>query len=71
MGMTVVQAKSEAEAQCAVIARAQLCFGVVSDDMDTLTFRTPVLLRGFHSKKDPVVEIDLQKVLEGFGMEYP
>ena len=55
IGMTVIHAKSEEKAQSAVLAKAQLCFGVVSDDMDTFTFRTLVILQGFHSKKEPLV----------------
>jgi len=36
--------------------------------MDALTFGTDFLLRGFNSKKEPVCQIDLALVLEGFGM---
>ena len=36
--------------------------------MDSLTFGTNYLLRGFNSKKEPVTQIDLKMVLEGFGM---
>ena len=38
MGMTAVEAASEAEAQCATLCKEKKVFGVVSDDMDTLTF---------------------------------
>jgi len=36
--------------------------------MDSLTFGTNVLLRGFNSKKEPIIQIELDQVLEGFGM---
>lgn len=36
--------------------------------MDALTFGTKVLLRGFNSKKEPICQIDLKQVLEGFEM---
>jgi flap endonuclease-1 len=36
--------------------------------MDSLTFGTNVLLRGFNSKKEPIIQIELEQVLEGFGM---
>jgi len=36
--------------------------------MDSLTFGTSFLLRGFNSKKEPITQIDLAKVLEGFEM---
>jgi flap endonuclease-1 len=45
-----------------------LAFGVASEDMDSLTFGAKHLLRGFNSKKEPIVQIDLQAMLEGFEM---
>lgn len=36
--------------------------------MDSLTFGTKVLLRGFNSKKEPIIHIELDQVLEGFQM---
>jgi flap endonuclease-1 len=43
-----------------------LAFATGSEDMDALTFGTKVLLRGFNSKKEPIVQIELDQVLEGF-----
>lgn len=45
MGIPVVNAPCEAEAQCAALARAGKVFGTVSEDMDALTFGSPILLR--------------------------
>ena len=36
--------------------------------MDALTFGSKFLIRGFNSKKEPVTQIDLDAVLEGFDM---
>ena len=36
--------------------------------MDALTFGTNYLLRGFNNKKEPIVQIDLKSLLEGFEM---
>ena len=36
--------------------------------MDALTFGSNYLLRGFNSKKEPITQIDLNLLLEGFGM---
>ena len=36
--------------------------------MDALTFGTKFLMRGFNSKKEPICQIQLDKVLEGFEM---
>lgn len=45
-----------------------LSYGTASEDMDSLTFGTDFLLRGFNSKKEPIIQIELALVLEGFGM---
>ena len=68
--MPVVEAPGEAEAQCAVLAKAGKVFAAGSDDMDTLTFGTPKLVRRLNvseSRKMPLLEIDLGQVLDGFG----
>ncbi|WFD30275.1 hypothetical protein MSPP1_001292 [Malassezia sp. CBS 17886] len=65
------QAPCEAEAQCAELARAGKVFAAGSEDMDTLTFGAPILLRNLtasEQKKLPVTEIILEKALEGLGM---
>lgn len=46
-----------------------LAFATATEDMDALTFGTNVLLRGFNSKKEPICQIDLKAVLEGFEMD--
>merc|ERR1719491_1318754 len=45
MGIPWVQAPCEAEAQCAELAKAGKVYAVGTEDMDGLTFGTPVLLR--------------------------
>lgn len=45
MGMPVIEAPAEAEAQAAALCRAGKVYAVGSDDMDTLTCATPILLR--------------------------
>lgn len=68
MGVAVVESPGEAEAQCAEIVKMDLAYATATDDMDCLTFGTKFQLRGFNSKKEPICEIDLAKVLEGFEM---
>ncbi|KAL7414298.1 PIN domain-like protein [Mrakia frigida] len=72
MGIPVVVAPSEAEAQCAELARGGKVYGAGSEDMDTLTFNSPILLRHLtfsEAKKAPIAEINLARVLEGMNME--
>ena len=45
-----------------------LAHGTATEDMDALTFGSTFLYRGFNSKKEPVTQIELAQVLEGFGM---
>ncbi|KAJ3325960.1 Elongation of fatty acids protein 2 [Boothiomyces sp. JEL0866] len=68
MGIPWINAPCEAEAQCAALAKAGKVYGVGSEDMDTLTFGAPVLLRHLtfsEAKKMPISEIHFQKILEG------
>jgi flap endonuclease-1 len=46
MGMPVVEAPCEAEAQCAALAKAGKVYAAASEDMDTLTFAAPRLVSG-------------------------
>lgn len=59
-------------AQCASLARAGHVYAAGSEDMDTLTFSSPVLLRHLtfsEAKKAPIMAVDLQKALEGLEMD--
>lgn len=72
MGIPYIIAPTEAEAQCAVLARAGKVYAAASEDMDTLCFDSPILLRHMtysEQRKEPVQEIHLERVLEGLGME--
>jgi len=72
MGIPVVIAPSEAEAQCAELARGGKVYAAGSEDMDTLTFNTPILYRHLtfsEAKKEPISEINLQLALEGLQMD--
>ena len=72
MGVPFIIAPTEAEAQCAVLARAGKVYAAASEDMDTLTFNSPVLLRKLtfsEQRKEPIQEIHLDRVLEGLQMD--
>ncbi len=63
-GIPVIEAPTEAEAQCAAMAKAGLVFATGSEDMDALTFSTPILLRHLNyaeAQKKPILEIHLDK----------
>lgn len=72
MGIPYIIAPTEAEAQCAVLAKAGKVYAAASEDMDTLTFASPVLLRHLtfsEQRKEPIQEIHLAPVLEGLQMD--
>ncbi|KAM5560852.1 flap endonuclease 1 [Rosa sericea] len=71
MGVPVIEAPSEAEAQCAVLCKAGKVYAVASEDMDSLTFGAPKFLRHLmdpSSRKIPVMEFDVAKVLEELNL---
>jgi flap endonuclease-1 len=73
MGVPVVEAPSEAEAQCAELVKGGKVFATGTEDMDALTLGTPVILRKLtmpESSKEKVVEITLSKVLSGLDLTY-
>ncbi|KAG0647089.1 Flap endonuclease 1 [Hyphodiscus hymeniophilus] len=72
MGVPFIIAPTEAEAQCALLARAGKVYAAASEDMDTLCFDSPVLLRHLtfsEQRKEPIQEIFLEKVLAGLNMD--
>ncbi|KAL6495028.1 Elongation of fatty acids protein 2 [Orobanche gracilis] len=71
MGVPVIEAPSEAEAQCAALCKTGKVYGVASEDMDSLTFGAPKFLRHLmdpSSKKIPVMEFEVAKVLEELNL---
>ncbi|KAI8884872.1 PIN domain-like protein [Backusella circina FSU 941] len=71
MGIPYVEAPCEAEAQCAELAKQGVVYAAASEDMDTLTFHSPRLLRHLtfsEARKLPIDEINLSKALEGLEM---
>ncbi|CAN6467484.1 unnamed protein product [Victoria cruziana] len=71
MGVPVVEAPSEAEAECASLCKSGKVFAVASEDMDSLTFGAPKFLRHLmepSSKKIPVMEFEVAKILEELNL---
>lgn len=98
MGMPIVEAPCEAEAQCASLSKSGTVWGAGSEDLDTLTFGAPILVSAYaiyrsqHKKqtvvwlflfssylqirrlafnegrKMPILQMDLNKALEGLDL---
>jgi flap endonuclease-1 len=65
LGIPYCTALQEADSQCASLTIDNDVYGVGSEDMDILTFGAKKLLRNISSsKKNEIIEYDLDKVLE-------
>ncbi|EEB06605.1 FEN-1 endonuclease [Schizosaccharomyces japonicus yFS275] len=70
MGIPYVNAPCEAEAQCAALARAGKVYAAASEDMDTMCFQAPILLRHLtfsEQRKEPISEYSFEKTIEGLN----
>ncbi|KAI6695469.1 hypothetical protein NL676_023179 [Syzygium grande] len=71
MGVPVIEAPSEAEAECAALCKSGKVYAVASEDMDSLTFGAPRFLRHLmdpSSRKIPVMEFEVAKILEELNL---
>lgn len=73
MGIPVVEAPCEAEAQAAFMAKKGLVYATATEDMDALTFQTPVLLRKMtfaNASKALIQTMNYQKALDGLELTH-
>lgn len=68
MGVPVIQAPCEAEAQCAYLCKTGKVDCVGTEDMDALTFGARILLRDINQRKEPVTEINHEQMLKSLGL---
>jgi flap endonuclease-1 len=73
MGVPVVLAPCEAEAQAAALAKSGQVYATATEDMDALTFATPVLVRKMtfaNQSKSMVQTMNYAKAIEGLGLTH-
>ena len=73
MGVPVVRAPCEAEAQAAALARAGRVYATATEDMDALTFRTPIQVRKMtfaNASKSDVQQLNYEKAIGGMGLTH-
>lgn len=69
MGLPVIEAPGEAEAQCAQLCKDGKVYAVATEDMDALTFAAPRLVRHLSSgSADQTQEYNLEKIIDGLGL---
>lgn len=67
----MIEAPGEAEAQCAVLAKAGAVYATGTEDMDALTFATPYLLKKLTfsaGQQQPIQQVNHAKILEGLEL---
>ncbi|KAL3943087.1 MAG: hypothetical protein SGBAC_002820 [Bacillariaceae sp.] len=73
MGVPVVLAPCEAEAQAAALCAEGQVYATGTEDMDALTFKTPVLVRKMtfaNASKATIQTMKYAKALEGLGLNH-
>jgi len=70
MGIPYINAPEEADSQCAYLAKEGLVDAVYSDDMDILTFGSPIIIKNLISLKNKPIELNLNSILEKLNLSY-
>ena len=68
MGVPVIQAPGEAEAQCSYMCAKGKVDAVCTEDTDCLVFGASIMVRDVNNKKEPLTEINRQAALEGLKL---
>jgi len=69
LGIPIIEAREEADSQCAWLVKNNIAYGVASEDMDLLTFGTNKLIRKL-SGKDNMIEYDLNIILQELDLNH-
>ncbi|CAN3374949.1 hypothetical protein DIURU_003669 [Diutina rugosa] len=73
MGIPIVEAPCEAEAQCAELAAGGKVFAAASEDMDTLCYKPPFLLRHLtfsEARKMPIDQLEYTEAIAGLDLTH-
>lgn len=70
MGIPYVEAPEEADSQCAWLVKNGYASGVLTEDMDILTFGSKRIYRNLGSYKKQTLEINLEDILNKIELNY-
>ena len=70
MGIPYIEAPEEADSQCAQLVKSGLACGVLTEDMDILTFGATTIYRNLASYKKDQIQINLQEILSTLKLSY-
>lgn len=68
LGLPMIEAPSEAESTCSHLVKSGKVNAAATEDMDSLCFGCPVLIREVNNKEEPVLEIKLEEALKGLDV---
>ena len=70
LGIPIVQAPDNSEAQCAELVNSGKCYAAISEDTEALAYGCKIIIRGVKNKNDPVVEIRYENVLRQLDLTH-
>jgi flap endonuclease-1 len=70
MGIPYIEAPEEADSQCAQLVKNGLAIGVLTEDMDILTFGSNTVYRNLTSYKKDQIQINLDEILTTLDLTY-
>jgi flap endonuclease-1 len=68
MGVPVIQAPGEAEAQCSYMNKNGKVDAVCTEDTDCLVFGATTMVRDVNNRKEPLTEIDRSRALQDLDL---
>lgn len=70
MGIPYIDAPQEADSQCSYLAKNNLVDGVMTEDMDILTFGAPLIVKYLYSHRKKPKSISSRELLEKIDLNY-
>jgi len=70
MGIPYINAPEEADSQLSYLCKSNIVYAVLSEDMDILTFGSPILIRNLISNHRTPIQIELCTVLNKLKLSY-
>jgi len=70
MGIPYINAPEEADSQLSYLCKSNMVYAVFTEDMDILTFGSPIIIKNFTSPQKKFIEIKLDNILNELNLTY-
>jgi flap endonuclease-1 len=70
MGIPYIDAPEEADSQLSYLCKTNMVYAVLTEDMDILTFGSPIIIRNFISNHKNPIQITLNTILNKLNLSY-